>query len=105
LIAFEGLGARPAAAATAKRLRALGVKGLTRGPRAVTRANPAHLTARELQILGLLAEGMSNAEIARRLFVSERTVHHHVSSILGKLQVRSRGEAAQRAREFVGTTK
>ena len=104
LIAFEGLGARPAAAATAKRLRGLGVRGLTRGPRAVTRANPAHLTARELEILGLLAEGMSNAEIARRLFVSERTVHHLVSSILSKLQVRSRGEAAQRAREFVVKT-
>jgi DNA-binding NarL/FixJ family response regulator len=47
-----------------------------------------------LQVLALLAEGCRNAEIASRLFVSEKTVDHHVSAVLEKLQVRSRGEAA-----------
>ena len=73
------------------------MRGLPRGPRPQTRANPAGLTARELDVLALVVERMRNAEIAERLVVSERTVDHHVSSILRKLDVRSRAEAADEA--------
>ncbi|PUB12389.1 ATP-binding protein [Yoonia sediminilitoris] len=68
-------------------------------PRATTRANPAGLTQRQMQVLALLGDGMSNAEIADKLFVSSKTVDHHVSAILGKLDVASRGEAAALARK------
>jgi DNA-binding NarL/FixJ family response regulator len=68
-----------------------------RGPRPKTSANPAGLTARELEVLELLAEGLPNAEIAERLVVSPRTVDHHVSAILRKLDVRTRGEAGAQA--------
>jgi DNA-binding NarL/FixJ family response regulator len=57
----------------------------------------AHLTARELEILELLVEGLRNAEIAERLYLSARTVDHHVSAVLGKLGARSRVEASQQA--------
>jgi DNA-binding CsgD family transcriptional regulator len=97
LAELERLGARPLAAAVARRLRELGVRGLARGPRPATRANPANLTARETQVLALVTEGLRNADIARRLFVSPKTVDHHVSAILAKLGVRTRGEAARAA--------
>ncbi len=87
------LGARAPAAIVARRLRALGARDIPRGPRPATRGNPAELTARELEILQLLKDGLRNAAIAARLFLSERTVENHVSSILRKLGARSRGEA------------
>lgn len=97
LAELERLGARPAAAIVARRLRERGARGLPRGPRPATRKNPANLTARELEVLALVAEGLRNAEIAARLFLSPKTVDHHVSSILKKLGVHTRGEASAEA--------
>jgi DNA-binding CsgD family transcriptional regulator len=97
LAELQALGAKPAAAIVARRLRARGTRGLPRGPRATTRENPAGLTARELEVLELVAQGLRNADIAERLFLSEKTVGHHVSAILRKLGVRTRGEASAEA--------
>jgi DNA-binding CsgD family transcriptional regulator len=97
LEALQGLDARPAAAIVARRLRKRGVRGLPRGPRRPTRENPAGLTPRELEVLVLVAEGLRNAQIAERLVLSEKTVHHHVSAILRKLGVNARGQAAAEA--------
>jgi DNA-binding CsgD family transcriptional regulator len=94
---LQRLGARPAAAIVARRLRERGARGIPRGPRQATRANPANLTARELEVLGHVAQGLRNADIAKRLFLSEKTVDHHVSAILRKLNVRTRGEAGTEA--------
>jgi ATP/maltotriose-dependent transcriptional regulator MalT len=96
---LDELGATAAAARVRRRLRAEGMR-VPRGPRAATRANPAGLTERQLAVLGLMSEGMTNAEIADRLVVSVRTVDHHVAAVLGKLGVRSRRDAAAAAHEL-----
>jgi DNA-binding CsgD family transcriptional regulator len=97
--ALLALGARPAAAIVARKLRERGARGLARGPRAETRDNPAGLTTRELEVLDLVSEGLTNAEIAGKLVISEKTVGHHVSALLRKLGVTSRYEAAKLAAE------
>ncbi|HET7434125.1 MAG TPA: AAA family ATPase [Thermoanaerobaculia bacterium] len=81
-----------------RKLRALGV----RGPRETTRANPAGLTEREIEILDLVGDGLRNADIAARLFLSPKTVDHHVSSILSKLGVKSRRDASRVFRSQLG---
>ncbi len=97
---LQRLGARPLATVVARELRGLGVRDLPRGPRATTRANEAELTPRELEVLALIAEGLRNADVADRLVVSRRTVDHHVSAILRKLQAGSRGEAVASAQRL-----
>ena len=94
---LQELEARPAATMVSRRLREHGVRGVPRGPRPATRSNPAGMTTRELEVLALVAEGLRNSEIADRLALSERTVDHHVSAILRKLNVRSRAEATAEA--------
>ena len=91
------LGAKPAAAIVARWLRARGARGLPRGPYSRARENAAGLTSRELDVVKLLVEGLRNAQIAERLVLSEKTVDHHVSSVLRKLNVRTRGQAATEA--------
>jgi DNA-binding CsgD family transcriptional regulator/tetratricopeptide (TPR) repeat protein len=94
---LEALGAAPLAGIVTRKLRDLGVRGIPRGPRADTLASPAGLTRRETEVLILVAEGLRDADIAERLYLSPKTVGHHVSSILGKLGVHSRTEAAGEA--------
>lgn len=94
---LKQLGAARTAALVARTLRERGVRGLQVGPRTSTRDNPAGLTARELEVLTLVSEGLRNREIAARLFLSEKTVDHHVSAILRKLGVETRGQAAAEA--------
>ena len=85
---FERLGAIRDADAAAALLRELGASARTfpKGYGALTR--------RETEVLSLLAEGCSNAEIAQRLYISRRTAEHHVARILAKLGLRNRAEAA-----------
>ena len=94
---FQSLQAAPAAKLVTDRLRAMGARRISRGPRPATRANPVGLSDREIQVLILLADGLRNAEIAERLVVSTRTVDHHVSAVLAKLGTRSRYQAGQKA--------
>ncbi len=94
---LDGLGARDTAAAARRRMKELGMISIPRGPRAATRAAPAGLTAREQEVLALLAQGLADKEISRRLVISERTVHHHVSSILAKIGVPTRLAAVREA--------
>jgi DNA-binding CsgD family transcriptional regulator/tetratricopeptide (TPR) repeat protein len=97
LTVLDDLGARATAAAARRRMKELGMTSIPRGPRAATRAAPAGLTAREQEVLALLSQGLPDREISRQLFISERTVHHHVSAVLSKIGVSSRTAAAREA--------
>ena len=94
----SGLARARAAGIVARRLRQRGARGSQRGPRPRTRENPARLSGRELDVLALLSHGMRNTEIAERLVVPHKTVDHHVSAILRKLDVHSREAAAEAMR-------
>jgi DNA-binding CsgD family transcriptional regulator/tetratricopeptide (TPR) repeat protein len=96
---LDRIGAVPAARLARQQLRALGVRNVPRGPSTATRGNPMGLTDRQVEVLDLLAEGLTNAEIAERLVVSVRTVDHHVSTVLAKLGVSTRRQAAALASE------
>jgi DNA-binding CsgD family transcriptional regulator len=102
LAIFEQLGATPATLALRKKMRDRGVRGIPRGARTSTRGHPHGLTRREAEILALLSDGLRNSVIARRLFVSTKTVDHHVSAILSKLGVRTRAEAVALAHRQPG---
>ena len=91
---LDGMGASAAAKVVRQRLRELGVTRIPRPRRAVAVANPSKLTDRQLEVLALLAEGLTNAEIADRLVVSTRTVDHHVSAILTRMGAASRRKAS-----------
>jgi DNA-binding CsgD family transcriptional regulator/tetratricopeptide (TPR) repeat protein len=97
LEAFQRLGAVPATRVTTQRLRNQGVRSIARGPRRSTINNPGQLTSRQVEILQLVADGLTNAEIAGRLYITPKTVAHHVSAVLGKLGVQSRRQAAAEA--------
>ncbi len=97
LAALQRLGARAAAGRVARALRERGVRDLRQGPRASTLENAAGLTARELEVLDLVAEGMRNSQIAERLVVARKTVDHHVSAVLRKLDAATRTEAVAEA--------
>ncbi len=90
---FDRLGARPAGNWARARLREQGAGSVPRGPRATTLANPAGLTARQQEVLELVVKGLTNAEVAERLFLSKKTVEHHVSAIFAKLGVDTRAKA------------
>ncbi|MET0726050.1 MAG: AAA family ATPase [Leifsonia sp.] len=99
-LAIRALDALGAAAAVDAVLRTRRDRGLTlpRRPHASTRENVAQLTRRELDVLGLLADGLSTAEIADRLVLSPRTVEHHIGAVLRKLDAPTRGRAVAAAR-------
>lgn len=96
---FDHLGARPSAEALRQKLRQAGVSNVPRGPRPSTRENPFGLTSRQRDILTLLAQDLTNAEIAARLHLSSKTVDNHVSAILAKMDVHTREDAAAVAQE------
>jgi DNA-binding CsgD family transcriptional regulator len=96
---LDRLGARPFATRVRSELRSRGVESIPRGPRAATLADPAGLTPRQAEILSLMSEGLSNQEIADRLFIARKTVEHHVSAVLMKLGADSRSRAIAQVRD------
>ena len=92
LTAFEALGAAHDADRAAGLLRDLGVSASRAGPKGLQ-----PLTNREQEVLGLLGEGLTNADIADRLYISPRTAEQHVARVLAKLGLNNRTEAAAQA--------
>ena len=94
---FTGLGAPAATQLTRHKMRQLGFRSIPAGPRTATRADPLGLTRREREVLELICAGQTNAEIAAGLFLSAKTVDHHVSAVLAKLGTPTREAAAAHA--------
>ncbi|SQD98107.1 hypothetical protein FMEAI12_4500028 [Parafrankia sp. Ea1.12] len=97
---LDQLGATGTADRQRAALRRDGITQLPRRPRTSTRANPAGLTNRQLDVAKLVARGLTNAEIATRLYISVKTADHHVSAILTKLDLPTRRAVALRADEL-----
>jgi DNA-binding CsgD family transcriptional regulator len=100
LTTLDEIGAAPLAARIRRELREKGVTGVPAGPRPSTRANTALLTTRQLEVLRLMAEGLTNIEIADTLFISSRTAEHHVSAVLSKLNASTRDAAVTIAKRL-----
>jgi DNA-binding NarL/FixJ family response regulator len=94
---LDGLGAAAAVNVVRAEMRRRGYTAIPRGVRSATREDSLGLTRRQREVLDLMTEGLTNAEIGARLFLSERTVDHHVGSMLAKLGVDSRREAVRLA--------
>ena len=97
---FTDLGATATARLTRHKMRRLAILSIPAGPRAATREHPLGLTPREAEILDLICAGLTNAEIAGKLFISVRTAGHHVSAVLAKLNVPTRRAAAIQAAQL-----
>jgi DNA-binding CsgD family transcriptional regulator/tetratricopeptide (TPR) repeat protein len=91
---FSELQAIAAVRVTRVKMRRAGVRSIPVGPRSATRADPLGLTRREHEVLAMVGAGLTSAEIAARLFISAKTVDHHVASAMGKLGAPSRAAAA-----------
>jgi DNA-binding CsgD family transcriptional regulator/tetratricopeptide (TPR) repeat protein len=100
LATLDRIGALPLARRIRAELRERGVRSVPRGPSMTTRANPEGLTERQVAVLRLMAEGLTNAAIADRLVVSVRTVDSHVAAVLAKLGVQSRQDAVEAATDL-----
>lgn len=96
----QGLGADAVYQKMKMEMRSSGIKNIPRGLRKSTQANPAQLTSRELDVLQLMNEGLQNKEIAGKLFISAKTVEHHISSILFKLDSTTRAKALNEAQRL-----
>jgi ATP/maltotriose-dependent transcriptional regulator MalT len=100
LQAIRNMGANAVHEKLKKEMRASGIRSIPRGIRKSTQSNPALLTERELGVLLLLRDGLQNKEIAAKLFISAKTVDHHISAILFKLDVSTRLKAVQEAKQL-----
>jgi DNA-binding CsgD family transcriptional regulator/DNA polymerase III delta prime subunit len=94
LAILESLGATATINLLKQQMRESGIKRIPKGPRESTKANPLGLTKRQIDVLKLMTRGLSNSEIASNLYISPKTVDHHISAILAKLNLHSRMEAA-----------
>ena len=99
LLIFDRLGAVAAVNVAQASMRRLGFKAIPRGRRRATRSDEFGLTPREREVLALLCADLTNSDIAEQLFISEKTIDHHVSAVLAKMGVGSRREAARKAAE------
>ncbi len=97
---LDRLGAASVAAKVRRDLRSSGMSVVPARRRSTTLTNPAGLTTRQIDVLRLIDEGLTNPELAQRLYLSVRTVDHHVAAILNKLDVAGRRDAIRRGREL-----